>query len=82
MEDLLHHPLLPAFNLHTHIHTYIHTCVYVNVSDNYLFVPNAVLKSMCMLYLSQSLHYIDSLCNWHMNIKRGDEVCNILSKPV
>ena len=26
-EDLLHHPLLPAFNLHTH--TYIYTCVYI-----------------------------------------------------
>ena len=42
------------------------TCMYVNVSENYLFVPNAVLKSMCMLYLSQSLCYIDSLYNWHM----------------
>ena len=38
--------------------------MYVNVSDNYLFVPNAVLKSMCMLYLSPSLCYIDSLCNF------------------
>ena len=44
-EDLLHHPLLPAFNLHTHTytHVYIHTYMYVNVSDKYLFVPNAVL---------------------------------------
>ena len=25
LEDLLHHPLLPAFNLHTHTHTYIYT---------------------------------------------------------
>ena len=56
--------------------------MYVNVSDNYLFVPNAVLKSMCMLYLRPFLCYIDSLCNWHMNIKRSDEVCNILSKFV
>ena len=67
---------------HTHIHTYIRTCMYVNVSDNYLFVPNPVQKSMCMLYISYSLCYIDSLCNWHMNIKRSDEVCNILSKSV
>ena len=52
------------------------------MSDNYLFVPNAVLKSMCMIYHSPSLCYIDSLCNWHMNIKRSDEVCNILSKSV
>ena len=83
-EDFLHHPLLPAFNLHTHTHTYIyiHVCMYVNVSDSYHFVPNAVLKSMCMLYLSPSLCCIDSLCSWHMNIKRGDEVCNILSKSV
>ena len=56
--------------------------MYVNVSDDYLFVPNAVLKSMCMLYLSPSLSYIDSLCYWHMNIKRSDEICNILSKSV
>ena len=57
--------------------------MYGNVSDNYLFVPNAVLKAMCMLYLSPSLCYIDySLCNWHMNIKMSDEVCNILSKSV
>ena len=75
LEDLLHYPLLPALNLHTHIHTYIHTCMYVNMSENYLFVPNAVLKSMCMLYLSHSLCYIDSLCDWHMNIKRSNEVC-------
>ena len=66
----------------THLHTYINTYMYVNVSDNYLFVPNAVLKSMRMLYLSPSLWYIDSLCNWHMNIKRSDKVCNILSKSV
>ena len=59
---------------------YIHACIYVNVSDNYPSVPNAVLKSMCMLYLSPSLCYIDSLCNWHMSLKRSDEVCNILSK--
>ena len=38
--------------------------MYVNVSDIYLFVPNAVLKSMCMLYLSPSLFYIDSLGNF------------------
>ena len=44
-------------------HTHIHICIYVNVSANYLFVPNSVLKSMCMLYLSPSLCYIDSLCN-------------------
>ena len=37
---------------------------------------------MCMLYLSPSLCYIDSLCNWHMNIKRSDKVYNILSKSV
>ena len=67
---------------HTYIDTYIHTCMYVNVSENYLFVPNTVLKLMCMLYLNPSLCYIDSLCNWHMNIKRSDEVCNILSKSV
>ena len=54
----------------------------VNVSDNYLLVPNAVLKSICILYLSPSLCYIDSLCNWYMNIKRNDEVCNDLSKSV
>ena len=43
VEDLLHHPLLPAFNLHnnTHIQTYIHTCMHVCVTN--LFVPNAVL---------------------------------------
>ena len=73
--------------------------MYVNESDNYLFVSNAVLKSMCMLYLSPSLSnavlksmcmlylspslcYIDSLCNWHMNIKKSNEVRNILSKLV
>ena len=56
--------------------------MYVNVSNNYLFVPNAILKSMCMLYLSPSLCYIDSLCNWHMDIESSDEVCNILSKSV
>ena len=56
--------------------------MYVNVSDNSLFVPNVVLKSMCMLYLSPSLCYIDSLCNRHMNIKLSDEVCNILNKTV
>ena len=67
---------------HTHIYTYIHTYMYVNVSDNYLFVPNAVLKSMCMLYPSPSLCYIDALCNWHMNIKRSDEVYNVLGKSV
>ena len=67
---------------HTHIYTYIHTCMYVNVSDNYLFVSNTVLKSMCMLYLSQSMCYIDALCHWCMNIRRSDEVCNILSKSV
>ena len=60
----------------------MHTCMYVNVSDNYLSVPNAVLKSMWMLYPSPSLCYIDSLCNWYMNIKRSNEVCNILSKSV
>ena len=38
--------------------------MYVNISDNYLLVPNAVLKSMCILYLSHSLCYIDSLCNF------------------
>ena len=56
--------------------------MYVNVSENYLVVPNAVLKSMRMLYLSPSLCYIDSVCNWHMSIKRRDEVCNNLSKSV
>ena len=56
--------------------------MYVTVSDNYLFVPGEVLKLMCMLYLSPSLCHIDSLCNWHMNIKKSDEVCNILSKSV
>ena len=35
-EDLLHHHLLPAFNLHTHIYIHIYTYMYVNVSDNYL----------------------------------------------
>ena len=40
----------------------------VNVSDNNLFVPNAVLKSMYMLYLSPSLCYIDSLCNFPAKI--------------
>ena len=38
--------------------------MYVNVSDNYLFMPNAVLKSMRMLFLSPSLCYIDSLRNF------------------
>ena len=56
--------------------------MYINVCDNYLFVPNAVLISMCMLYPSPSLCYIDSLCNWNMNVKRNDEVCNIVSKSV
>ena len=97
LEDLLHHPLLPAFNLSLHLcflwgvwrpyssssdhlhhpldllivysnaftHTsHIHTYMYLNVSDNYLFVQNAVLKSMSMLYLSPSLCYIYSLCNF------------------
>ena len=48
--------------------TYIPTCMDVNVSDNNLFVPNAVLKSMYMLYLSPSLCYIDSLCNFPAKI--------------
>ena len=69
-------------SIFTHTHTNIHTYMYVNVSDNYVFVPNTVLKSMYMLYLSLSLCYIDSLCNWCMNIKRSDELCNILSKAV
>ena len=47
LKELLHHHLLPVFNFHTHkhtcIHTYIHTCIYVNVSNNYPFVLNAVL---------------------------------------
>ena len=43
---------------------YIHAYMYGNVSENYLFVPNAVLKSICMLYLSPSLCYIDFLCNF------------------
>ena len=54
--------------------------MYVNVSDNYHFVPNAVLRLMCMLYLRPSLCYIESHCNCHMDIKRSDEVCNILNK--
>ena len=54
----------PPLYVNMHTHTYIHTCIYVNVSNNYLFVPNAVLRSICMLYLSPSLHYIDSLCNF------------------
>ena len=29
LEDLLHHPLLPAFNPHAHTHTDIHTYMYV-----------------------------------------------------
>ena len=79
--DHLHHPLdllLCPIQMHlythpnphppTHIHTYIHVCMYVNVSDNYPFVPNAVLKSMCMLYLSPSLCYIDSLYNFTTEI--------------
>ena len=55
------HSLFTHTHTHTHVHTYIHTSMYVYMSDNYLFVPNAVLKSMCILYLSQSLCYIDSL---------------------
>ena len=73
-------PETPEFSYVSH--TYIHTCMYVNVSDNYLFVQNAVLKSMYMLYLSPSLCYIDFLCNWKMNIKRSDELINIMSKSV
>ena len=73
------HSVFMHTHIHTYIHTYIHACI---VSDNYLFVPNAVLKSMCMLYLSSSLCYMDSICNWHMNIKRSDEVCNIQRKLV
>ena len=38
-EDIMHYPLLSAFNLQ--IHTYIHIYMYINVSDNYLFMPNA-----------------------------------------
>ena len=49
---------------HTPTHTHIHTYMYINVSDHKLFVPNAVLKSLCMLYLSSSLCYIDILCNF------------------
>ena len=26
LEDLLHHPLLPAFNLHTHTYIHIYIC--------------------------------------------------------
>ena len=59
-----HTPTHTCPHTHRYIHASIHTCMYVNVSDNYLFVPNAVLKSMCMLYLSPSLCYIDSLCNF------------------
>ena len=50
------HPI-PHTPTHTHkyIHTSIHTCML-----RCLFVLNAVLKSMCMLYLSPSVCYIDS----------------------
>ena len=58
------HTTTTPTNPHTYMYTCIHTFMCVNVFDNYLLVPNAVPKSMCMLYLSPSLCYIDSLCNF------------------
>ena len=52
------HPPTPT---HTYIHTWMYVCYCV---WQLFFVQNAVLKSMCMLYLSPSLYYIDSLCNF------------------
>ena len=59
LEDILHHPLLPhSIFTHTYIHTYICTCMYVNVSDNYLFVPNAVPNFGCMYPRTGQRHLV------------------------
>ena len=47
---------------HTYIHICIHVCMLMCLKTIF-FVPNAVLKSMCMLYLNPCVCYIDSLCN-------------------